>query len=248
MISVPGFVLNELSAYSVGHSSPAGYSFYIYGVVGSGKTQYVKDLIRIVRHRVLIFDYEGEYTEYPEVRVALPRSLLTVDVVQDLLNTDAAYTEYVADYLRGEDVDLEELTKSQRVHFERAVRRLGKLMSGDDLITALNTYDRIRVVPVHDFRYAQLVLLVSSLLNRWREIRRDRIGTLVVLEESEGLERYDTRHAIPSLIFQGRKRGIVFLLIGHRSPAALRKSAWGRDVLSNMFGVYHFEKGVLVNG
>ncbi len=242
MNQLPEFVLNELSQIEVG--GQRGYAHYLYGKVASGKTRYVQDLLNSTPHRVVVFDYENEYRGR-RVNVGLPRSMVNVELVQALLRTEAQYTHYLVPRLRGESFDLNGLSKTQSDAFNRAIDKLSPLFNGQDIIKVLNLESRIRITPHPDYSHFQLVLLITSLIRRSNEIHRDRFGTIVVLEETEGLERHDVNSMVPNLIFQGRKRGIVFLLVGHRSPYALRGSAWGRDILQNMFSVHELKGGVL---
>lgn len=246
---LPGFRSNELNRLQV--QGGRYYSWYVYGGVGTGKTRDVKRRIHADRvHNVLVLDVEDEYTELQEINFGLDPKLITYDLLNSLFKTDAQYLSELLNYYRN-DKKLEEcqntLTQTQWIHFERCKAVIDRLLNnGGSLIEQLNILEKARVVLDREMGHYQLILIIQTLLNQHEAInRRTKFGTLVVMEEAEGLERVDTSYQVPQAIFHGRKRGIVFICIGHRPISIIRNSPWGSTLLSQFGAIFEAKGGEL---
>lgn len=244
---LPGFRKNELNRLRIQGGN--FYSVYAYGPVGSGKTRRVKSFILSDQvHNILVLDVEDEYSEVEEINFGLDPKLITFDLLNSLFKTDAQYLSELLKYYRDAK-DLEDCQKSlnqtQWVHFERCRSVIDRLLNnGGSLIEQLNVLEKARVVLDREMGHYQLILIIQTLLNQYNDINRTtKFGTLVVMEEAEGLERVDTSYQVPQAIFHGRKRGIVFICIGHRPISIIRNSPWGSTLLSQFGAIFEAEGG-----
>ena len=246
------------------HFNPANFpvrNMVISGVVGTNKTRFVKKNIYSAaqRYNILILDIHEEYNKYPKSEPKVSPRFISVEFLQKILDTKAAYLIDLKRYLVGDEVyykrhhkryDMNtfikecDLSKAQEQYFKHSYRKVSDLLGhGSDIVDSVNNSGLVRIVINRDYLKEQLYLTLKQLINTSHRLNER--GTIVIMEELEKLAEIDQSSIIEELIMAGRKHGIFLVLITHQTFQQMKVRfgpAFGQfDVFSYFTGGGNFE-------
>ncbi len=221
----------------------------ITGTVGSFKSLFIKSSIpyALLQNGVLVLDVHNEYPG-KAARPRLDPNLISVEFLQSILNSTAAYVLDVVECIRSrlpvkEFLEDSTLSKTQQMYFVHAMKKVELLLGdGTDVIDGINQFPYFRLVFNPDLATEQLFLTLRQLIYSSKKLTR---GVVVIAEELEKLGDIDQKGIIEEFIMAGRKKGMYLVFVSHMSPEMLMEflgSAYFQfDSHSHFFPDGHYE-------
>lgn len=227
----------EKEARTPNSFSPVGLptrNTIISGMVGSYKTRFIVESIShaLLTNHVLVLDVHTEYPGAPRFPKLSP-SLVSVDFLQHLLHSSAAYLPDLVDCLAAGEhpaifLQSSNLSTAQQSYFMHSWKRIQNLLgTGEDVIELLNREKYVRIIFDPDYSTEQLYLVLRQLIHDSSNLTN---GLVVIAEELEKLHDIDQSRIIEEFIMAGRKNGMYLVMVTHM-PRLLLMQTFGTAFL-----------------
>jgi hypothetical protein len=227
------------------------------GSIGTGKSLFVRKSVIPQAYgrgyQVCILDVENEYPEIPEFFPILDLSLISREMVVTLLNKsdEPIYLDAVVRCLvlpekkhKAIFID-EELSDSQIMYARQAIKRINKILTfekGETIFKYLNRAQVGRIVLNPNYSVMQLIMIVKTIKEQYKDRDPRFLGTILILEELEALQDLDEDRFIPNSTNYGRKRGIFLYFITHEPLAMMECNQYWGSSIYNFQSCFEYSK------